>query len=67
MESDQLQNVLSTDNFFICKMCGYNFNKDENKPIALPCGHTFCYSCINTVYSIIMYVKCSKCLKKAFY
>lgn len=29
-----------------CCVCEYEYNLEERKPLALPCGHTFCGSCL---------------------
>ena len=29
-----------------CSICFYEYNETDRRPMVLPCGHTFCYSCM---------------------
>lgn len=50
----------------ICDICQLNFHSERNKPIALPCGHTYCYFCLGEIWQKLQYIRCYKCGKKHF-
>jgi hypothetical protein len=50
----------------LCLGCNLNFNIFKRKPIALPCGHSFCNICIDSSYKVTSYIKCWTCDKKHF-
>lgn len=52
--------------FCICGNCGKDFDILKRKPMALPCGHSFCFSCVNTTYKATSYLNCWTCHKKHF-
>jgi hypothetical protein len=51
----------------ICLGCNLNFNILKRKPIALPCGHSFCNTCVDSSYKATSYIKCWTCYKKHFH
>ncbi len=38
------------DSIFECGICFKGYNHNEKKPISLPCGHSFCFECIQHLY-----------------
>lgn len=50
-------NKQNMDQIFECGICFKPYNHNEKKPIALPCGHSFCYDCIKQLYKHQM-IKC---------
>ena len=42
-----------------CGICLENYNSDSKVPIILPCGHTYCYTCIENI--IRKKIKCPNC------
>ena len=38
------------ESFFECGICFKAYNHNDKKPIALPCGHSFCFECIKQMY-----------------
>ncbi len=49
-----------------CDNCGEMYDNDKRKPICLPCGHTFCKSCLNEIWKRLSYIKCPQDNKKHF-
>lgn len=47
--------------FYLCESCKLVFTTSIRKPIALPCGHTFCLRCIRYQYTSNNYFMCVKC------
>jgi len=47
----------SMDSFFECGICFKPYNHNDKKPIALPCGHSFCFECVKCLYKHQM-IKC---------
>jgi len=48
-----------------CSICCEVFNEDDHRPLVLPCGHTLCKECINTIISGLWNptVECPICRK----
>lgn len=45
-----------------CGICSEMYNDSKNLPLVLACGHTFCYPCINRLYTTK--IKCPLCNKE---
>lgn len=45
------------DQIFECGICFKTYNHNDKKPIALPCGHSFCFECLKQLYKHQM-IKC---------
>uniref|UniRef100_A0A7E4VLJ9 RING-type domain-containing protein n=1 Tax=Panagrellus redivivus TaxID=6233 RepID=A0A7E4VLJ9_PANRE len=43
-----------------CSICNKRYNNDSRAPIGIPCGHTFCRTCVNS-NTAEKTVSCSKC------
>ncbi|XP_050698538.1 uncharacterized protein LOC126986429 [Eriocheir sinensis] len=44
-----------------CKICDYRFCAEERQPLSLPCGHTFCSSCVRRFLNSGRSLKCPTC------
>ncbi|XP_047736931.1 tripartite motif-containing protein 65 isoform X2 [Hyalella azteca] len=33
----------------VCEVCIGDFDSEDHKPLMLPCGHAFCYECVDTL------------------
>ncbi len=71
--SSQSVSECEYDKFIICEICKLKFTSEpqdeinvSRNPIALPCGHTFCFQCLKDEYKIVMYIQCVKCNMKYF-
>ncbi len=49
-----------------CDNCLFVFNLDTNLPMLLPCGHTVCKKCLNSIWNRFAYIKCPFDGKKHF-
>ncbi|XP_047737070.1 nuclear factor 7, brain isoform X2 [Hyalella azteca] len=47
-----------------CEVCNENFDSGNHKPLCLPCGHTFCFSCITNLPGPSGTQICPKCRKQ---
>lgn len=36
---------------FECSICFNYYNKTSHRPLTLPCGHVYCFSCLNSMFS----------------
>ena len=55
-------------NFFLkCECCQIGYDALKRKPIALRCGHSFCFSCIEKAFKARSYLNCWACNKKHFH
>jgi hypothetical protein len=45
------------ESLFECGICFKTYNHNDKKPIALPCGHSFCFECLKQLYKHSM-IKC---------
>lgn len=41
-----------------CEKCEEEFNQEHKIPLILPCGHTICRKCIESIMSKLGYVRC---------
>ena len=32
-----------------CKICYSNYDRDNNEPMVIPCGHTLCRNCLTNM------------------
>lgn len=46
---------------FICDICYEPYNTSTHNPLALPCMHTFCTSCVERVFKASSTPKCPTC------
>lgn len=46
IEEAKSKDVNEFEYLISCKICWDRYNLEENKPLALTCGHTFCAKCI---------------------
>ena len=44
-----------------CPVCFHTFNSEENVPLVLSCGHTFCQNCINSMERRMGALNCPHC------
>ncbi|XP_018010364.1 tripartite motif-containing protein 2-like [Hyalella azteca] len=47
-----------------CEICAEEFDENNHKPLFLPCGHTYCYTCISSLLKNPQSRLCPKCRKE---
>lgn len=52
--------------FITCPLCSQGYgDAGGHRPLIVPCGHTFCESCIKGMTQMGSYIKCPICTKSA--
>ena len=45
------------DDLISCQICYQNFNSEDQYPLLLPCGHSFCVKCIKKMLEPVEYMQ----------
>ena len=45
-----VKEIIKMSSLFECGICFKVYNHNDKKPIALPCGHSFCLECTKQMY-----------------